>query len=434
MKVPSDTATENLDLDFLIPLVSDEDPEVRGRTAVVLGQIGGTGAFRVLVDLLSDSDERVRLEAISSLGDIGSSVALEPLMPLLEEESVEIRCQTISALAKIGDPRAFASVIIRVFDSSDDVRKNAVAAIGCLSDPRALEPLLLCLSDENSEVRANSAWSLGALGLIDAVDKLIDLSDSRDIDEVRANAVTSLGAIGSKCRISDQDESHRALCQVVDVLDDSSESMRVRIAAAIAATKALDAISLMDKHLAIRLLQALMILADSDIPEDLRSTCIWCLAQVFAYCGAASDVASELSVSVSADTHDFSGGNFGTKGSYVDSFEAIEAIDLGASASDVGASGASVKGSANFTNNFSFNLLSLIDAGIVDKIMHILERALTDGGEWSIRYSLEALANIGTIKALRPEALKTVKAFAGSESAKPYHDLCEEALCRINQS
>ena len=335
-------------LEILAGMASDPDPEVRGRAAAAMGRTGNIAAVPVLVELIGDADERVRLTAIASLGDVGDPVAVEPLLPLLEEGSTKITCQALAALAKIGDQRVFAPVIARVFDVDDDVRKNAVVAAGCLADPRATEPLLMCLGDDSAEVRASSAWALGKLGSTEAVDALMELSDSGDAEDVRANAVTALANIGLLSIDDDPDSSARALTQVVDVLDDSSEAERVRIAAAIAsASIAREAGSSLDL-LRSRIEAAFGLLCALGTPEDLRSTCIWGMGRVFEGSGDA--------VAVS-----------------------------------------------------------------------IVSTALDDGGEWSVRYAVEALALIGG-----QEALRCIESFASSDRSQAYSDLCTRALDRLN--
>ncbi len=337
------------DLDGFASLASDDDPEVRGRTASALGSRGSL-AIPILVSLLDDPDDRVQMEAISSLGDIGDPMAIEPLMPLLEDGAPETVRQVLAAFAKIGDQRAFGPVIARVFDVDDGIRANAVAAAGGIGDPRALEPLLMCISDDSERVRANSAWSLGRLGVPDPIPALTKLSDSADSDDVRACAVSALGSIAASCAEVFPDDSRQALEYVIDVLDDPEERSRVRASAAISCTEAIrdlgaSGTSAWDN----RAVTVLSVLASDGSDEDLRSTSIWCLGRLFEGCGSAHDGGGDIVTIVSA--------------------------------------------------------------------------ALADGGEWSIRYSLEALARIGGSR-----CLEAVESFSSTDASESYRDLCDQAL------
>ena len=268
------------EIDGLLAMAGDPDPETRGRVASALGTVGGEGAFGVLVDLLSDADDRVRITAATSLGDLRDPNAVEPLLPLLEEESVELRCAALAALAQIADPRTFAPVVTRLFDTDDDIRRNAAAAVGCLRDPRALEPLLMCLDDHVEWVRANSAWSLGRIGCLEAVGRLQELADSDDTETVRANAVSAIGSLALHAGEGERPAAASALEYVATVLDDEAELPKVRISAMLAVAQAFPHALEVSQDAATGAFGSILALAGSAADDDLRSTAVWSLGEV----------------------------------------------------------------------------------------------------------------------------------------------------------
>jgi hypothetical protein len=89
------------------------------------------------------------------LKELKDERAVEPLIPLLEDEDQNVRCAAAIVLGEIGDGRA-VEPLIRVLstDESGSVRCMAVESLGKIGDERAIEPLIEAgLSDENSVVQ-----------------------------------------------------------------------------------------------------------------------------------------------------------------------------------------------------------------------------------------------------------------------------------------
>jgi HEAT repeat protein len=268
-------------LDHLISLLYDPDPKTRGLVADGLGKIKSVQAVSPLVALLDDNTTEVRIAAIRSLGEIGNFTAVEPLLPLLQDEAASVRTAVLLALTQLPDSRAFAPVVVALFDSDDEVRKNAAATIGRLGDPRAFEPLLVCLKDSYYWVRHNAAWSLGVLHLTQAVPHLLEHLSTEKDEAVLSNTVVALARIGEP----------EGLTRVLEILQDESQSSKLRISAAIgfgeyfeeqslSEAKRLDMGGAKDSALEEAVSATLLSLLRTAPDDELRATAAWTLGRL----------------------------------------------------------------------------------------------------------------------------------------------------------
>ena len=119
----------------LLPLLKDNDPEIRAQAAKWLGDIRYAEAASSLLPLLKDNNSRARFFAAEALGRIAYQPAFQPLIDLLQEnddEDAYIRHAASLALARIGQ----AEPIVALYDHpSAAVRMGAVLALRRLSHP-----------------------------------------------------------------------------------------------------------------------------------------------------------------------------------------------------------------------------------------------------------------------------------------------------------
>jgi len=119
----------------LIPLLKDNDPEIRAQAAKWLGDVRYKEAGDALIPLLNDSYSRARFFAAEALGRIAHEPAVTPIITLLRannDEDAYIRHAGSLALARIGkvDPvKALAT------DPSRAVRIAAVVALRRMKAP-----------------------------------------------------------------------------------------------------------------------------------------------------------------------------------------------------------------------------------------------------------------------------------------------------------
>ena len=119
----------------LLPLLKDQDPEIRAQAAKWLGDIRYKEAGDALIPLLKDTNSRARFFAAEALGRIAYEPAIHPIIELLKannEEDAYIRHAGSLALARIGK----AEPIVALSDHpSRALRIAAVVALRRLSHP-----------------------------------------------------------------------------------------------------------------------------------------------------------------------------------------------------------------------------------------------------------------------------------------------------------
>ncbi|PZX56876.1 putative heme-binding domain-containing protein [Algoriphagus ratkowskyi] len=121
--------------DALIPLLKDQDPEIRAQAAKWLGDIKYAKAGDALLPLLTDKEIRVRFFASEALGRIAFEPAINGLIGVLEannDEDAFLRHAASLALARINkkDP-----IIALSSHPSNAVRLGAVLALRRMADP-----------------------------------------------------------------------------------------------------------------------------------------------------------------------------------------------------------------------------------------------------------------------------------------------------------
>ncbi len=140
----------------LVPLLQDEDPEIRAQVAEVLGDVSYAEAGPALIQLLADDSLRVQLFAAQALGRIGDPKAIAPLVAMLatnDDEDVYLRHAGAIALARIGGEQALGQLAEH---ESEAVRIAAVVALKRLQSPK----LAGFLNDQSEFVVTNAARAI----------------------------------------------------------------------------------------------------------------------------------------------------------------------------------------------------------------------------------------------------------------------------------
>lgn len=119
----------------LLPVLKDNDPEIRAQAAKWLGDIKYNEAGAALVPLLKDTSSRVRFFAAEALGRIKYAAAVQPIIAFLEhnnDEDAYLRHAGSLALARIGK----AEPVIALSSSpSRALRIAAVVTLRRMSHP-----------------------------------------------------------------------------------------------------------------------------------------------------------------------------------------------------------------------------------------------------------------------------------------------------------
>ena len=180
----------------LVEQLRDEDPEMRRRAALALGELGNSQHVDALVRRLDDPSNQVRFSTAAALAEMDEQAGVDFLFdamrdpdPILRTNAVKflsgvqkntgtVQAQLISALSSqealaragaaqvLGQARVLAAVEALQAATGDDdaqVRANAVIALGHIGLPESRMPLEALLSDPDSTVAYYAEWALRQL-------------------------------------------------------------------------------------------------------------------------------------------------------------------------------------------------------------------------------------------------------------------------------
>jgi len=204
--------------------LANDDPQIRSRAAVLIGQCGGPENASLLQKLLtSDTDKFVRRDAAVALGNMGAVAAAEDLTGVVndEDEDVLVRAAAARALARLQDA-----------DAAEPLRTIVAARppkVPPAPEGEEAEPV----EDATAPLRTAAAEALGwlARGNLDAITELgLTLSEDPDV-AVRQAAATSLGLI-----VADNtsgEEVDAALGALLDAMGDEEGDVRTAVVMAL---------------------------------------------------------------------------------------------------------------------------------------------------------------------------------------------------------
>lgn len=145
----------------------DPEPAVRLQAADTLAQLTSfpKGVRAHLFPLLSDPEPRVRARvAVILLGYGEHAEASEALRQMSVDEDPSVRGIALEAFAEWGDPSGFEVAEAALRDALPGVRRRAVIALASIDANRCHETLLQKLADEDRSVREATAAILGEIG------------------------------------------------------------------------------------------------------------------------------------------------------------------------------------------------------------------------------------------------------------------------------
>ncbi len=142
--------------EVIVPLLKDQDPEIKAQAAKWLGDIRYSKAESELISNLKDVNNRVQFFAAEALGRTASEKALQPLITLLQENNDEdayIRHAATLALSRIGKVQPLAALSSH---PSKAVRLGAVIALRRLESPE----LAIFLNDPDEFIVTEAALAI----------------------------------------------------------------------------------------------------------------------------------------------------------------------------------------------------------------------------------------------------------------------------------
>ena len=186
-------------VEYFIPLLKDEQAEVRILAAENLGKIPSPRATPALVEALGDPLDNVRGNALNALAKIGSRDAAAPMMRLLDDSDDWVRTTAIRSLAELGVEEAADRIIEELSHPAEWVQIRCLEALGTLGTEKALPAIMKQLKDEKPNVRRAAVVALMNISSPAAREALQQASNDEDW-EVRVYAAEALKHLESAVR------------------------------------------------------------------------------------------------------------------------------------------------------------------------------------------------------------------------------------------
>ena len=186
----------------LMPLLDDEQPELRVQAAKLLGEAAHAPAAAPLIELLHDAAPRVRFFAAIALGRLHAKDASRPLLELLRDNAdrdAYLRHAGVISLARIGDLETLHA-------AADDL--DASVRLGVLLAYRRLARAEVArfLNDPQPRLVTEAARAIYDVPIAEAMPRLALLAERRGLDAAalrRAlNANNRLGGAEAAQRVA----------------------------------------------------------------------------------------------------------------------------------------------------------------------------------------------------------------------------------------
>ncbi|HVC82696.1 MAG TPA: HEAT repeat domain-containing protein, partial [Chloroflexota bacterium] len=182
----------------MLEILNHANPNVRWEAAMVMARAGGRRAVEPLLEAVKAGNHGQRHAAMRCLGDLGDPRAVPALIDVLRDPSDSLRAGAIYPLALLRDRRAVPALIRYAEETLawESTGSLAIDALGWIGDDRAVDVCLRALSHKSGWVRGYAAEALGRLGSKRAVPALIQALRAEQGPHTRGNAASALGALG----------------------------------------------------------------------------------------------------------------------------------------------------------------------------------------------------------------------------------------------
>jgi HEAT repeat protein len=172
-------------------LARNPDPEVRGKTALVLGLLEEPSAITLLLPLRRDEAQPVRLQAAESLWRLGDDRGLDDLAAAAVSQYPDDLIIATLGLAAPKNPRIIQHVRANLVTDYPEVELAAARALGMLGSDEGYVIAMKGGESNDPFQRSLAALALGAIGRSDAQAALAKLLDDTNAP-VRLSAATAI--------------------------------------------------------------------------------------------------------------------------------------------------------------------------------------------------------------------------------------------------
>jgi cyclophilin family peptidyl-prolyl cis-trans isomerase/HEAT repeat protein len=180
------------------------DPEVRARTAYLIGIVGDTAYRASLVRLLDDDAKLVRLQAVFAAGQLGDSVYTQWLLRYSADGDSAIKSRAIEALSKVGSQATTKQLIAILSDTLERPHFRALAAesIHRLRDRYSFGALVAQATNPDAGIREKVFFSLARRANAQALPFYVTgLKDANN--QIRIYSLNALTRVADKSALTE---------------------------------------------------------------------------------------------------------------------------------------------------------------------------------------------------------------------------------------
>jgi HEAT repeat protein len=169
----------------------DANPQIRGKTAFVLGLLKEPSAVKLLLIMRQDNEPAVRLQASASLWRLGNDKGLSDLVRYAISEYADDQLLATLALAETGDASVSQHIRANLTTDFPEVNLAAARGLGQLGSDEGYTVAAKGAASHDARQRFLAVLALGAIGRADAQPVLAKLVYDSDVN-VRLGAATAI--------------------------------------------------------------------------------------------------------------------------------------------------------------------------------------------------------------------------------------------------
>ena len=167
---------------LLVEQLEDEDPEMRRRAALALGQLGDSQYVDALVQRLDDPSNQVRFSTAAALAEMDEQAGVDFLFDAMRDPDPILRTNAVKFLSGVQkNTGTVQAQLISTLSSQEALaRAGAAQVLGQARVLAAVEALQAATRDDDAQVRANTVIALGHIGLPESRKRLEALLSDPD--------------------------------------------------------------------------------------------------------------------------------------------------------------------------------------------------------------------------------------------------------------